>query len=134
MLQAMNTGHDGSLTTVHANSSFDALSRVETLAAMSEVEVPFAVLREQVNAAMELVVQLERGADGARRVVEVAYVTSKRREEYALHPILRYDKDRTRSVGASGGFVRWPLPQELVNRLLQNGQNVPEAFRGGTGA
>ena len=76
MLQAMNTGHEGSLTTVHANGPYDALSRLETLASMSEVDIPFQALRDQVNSAVDLVVQLQRFSDGTRRVTEVGYLTS----------------------------------------------------------
>ena len=71
MLQAMNTGHEGSLTTVHANNAYDALSRMETLATMSDVEVPFAAIRDQVNSAIDLIVQLNRHADGSRRIVQI---------------------------------------------------------------
>ena len=84
MLQAMNTGHEGSLTTVHANNAYDALSRMETLATMSDVEVPFAAIRDQVNSAIHLIVQLNRHADGSRRIVQLAYLMSARREDYKL--------------------------------------------------
>src|SRR6201996_5579369 len=67
MLQAMNNGHDGSLTTVHGNSADDSLVRLETLASMSDVEMPFQALRDQINTAIDVVVQLERSADGKRR-------------------------------------------------------------------
>ena len=72
MLQAMNTGHDGSLATVHANSADDALIRLQTLASMSEVEIPFDALRDQINSAVDVIVQLTRDADGTRRIVEIA--------------------------------------------------------------
>ena len=68
MLQALNTGHDGSMTTVHANGAADALRRIETLALMAEVALPHAAVREQVASALDLVVHLERERDGARRV------------------------------------------------------------------
>ncbi len=74
MLQAMNTGHDGSLSTCHANSPQDALRRVETLVLMGDVELPLAAVREQVVAAIDMVVQLTRGADGTRQVTEVGEV------------------------------------------------------------
>lgn len=83
MLQAMNTGHAGSLATVHANSATDALMRLETLASMSELELPVDVLRDQINGAIDVVIQLNRFPDGSRRVVEIAAVTSRRREAYA---------------------------------------------------
>ena len=74
MLQALNTGHDGSLTTLHANSPEDALRRIETLALMADVALPLAAIRDQIADAIDLVVRQERGADGLRRVVEVAEV------------------------------------------------------------
>jgi pilus assembly protein CpaF len=74
MLQALNTGHDGSLTTAHANSPADALRRVETLALMAGVGLPHAAIREQVSTAIDVVVHQARAADGARRVESVAEV------------------------------------------------------------
>jgi len=72
MLQAMNTGHRGSLTTAHANSAYHALLRLETMALMGGVDLPIAVIREQIHRGIELVVHQERGADGRRRIVEIA--------------------------------------------------------------
>ena len=74
MLQAMNTGHDGSLSTVHANGPTDALRRLETLVLMADVDLPLAAVREQVRAAVDLIVQLRRGPDGERMICEVAEV------------------------------------------------------------
>lgn len=74
MLMALNTGHEGSLTTVHANSPEDALRRVETLALMAGVGLPHAAVREQVASALDVVVHQSRGADGRRRVEAVAEV------------------------------------------------------------
>ncbi|MEO6120946.1 MAG: CpaF family protein, partial [Acidimicrobiales bacterium] len=75
MLQAMNTGHDGSLSTCHANGPLDALRRLETMVLMGAVDLPLAAVRDQVASAVDLVVQVARGAGGARRVVEVAELT-----------------------------------------------------------
>jgi pilus assembly protein CpaF len=74
LLSALNTGHDGALSTVHANSPADALSRLETLALMAGVGLPHAAVAEQVRRGIDLIVHLERRADGARRVVEIAEV------------------------------------------------------------
>ena len=74
LLQALNTGHDGSLSTVHANSPEDALRRVETLALMADVGLPHAAVREQVASAVDLVVHQERTRDGSRAVTSVAEV------------------------------------------------------------
>lgn len=75
MLQAMNTGHEGSLTTVHANSARDALSRLEVMVLMSGVELPVAAIREQIASAVDVIVHQARGRDGVRRIAEVAEVT-----------------------------------------------------------
>ena len=84
MLQAMNTGHDGSLTTVHASAPEDALRRIETMALMAGVDLPHVVVREQVAAAVDLVVHVARGADGARRV---RFVEGQDRDRGALRPL-----------------------------------------------
>ncbi|ROR72668.1 CpaF family protein [Bogoriella caseilytica] len=125
MLQAMNTGHEGSLTTVHANSAIDALARLETLASMSEVELPVSTIRDQINSALDVIIQLERGIDGSRRVVQVAYVTSERREEYKLQPILDFVADPLGPERVvTGRFVPRELPDELVQRLRVAGEPV----------
>jgi pilus assembly protein CpaF len=121
MLQAMNTGHDGSLATVHANSPYDALSRIETLASMSDVEIPFAAIRDQVNNAIDLVAQLARFSDGTRRIVQIACVVSERRESYRLQTLAEFDP-----VGRR--FVRHPAPARLVSALTAAGETLPTGW------
>jgi pilus assembly protein CpaF len=121
MLQAMNTGHEGSLTTVHANGVYDALSRIETLATMSDVEVPFMAVRDQVNSAIDVVVQLARHADGTRRIIQLAYLTSARREDYRLVTLNQFDPIRRT-------FVRHPVPPKLVAALAAAGESLPEGW------
>jgi pilus assembly protein CpaF len=129
MLQAMNTGHEGSLATVHANSAEDALGRLETLASMSELPLPIEVLRDQINSAIDLVVHLERGVDGTRRVAHVAALTSRRREPYRLETVSVFEPE---PLGADrrirGRFVHRPLPEAFMRRLLLRGETVPAAF------
>jgi pilus assembly protein CpaF len=130
MLQAMNTGHEGSMATVHANSSDDAVMRLETLASMSEITIPFEALRDQINAAVDVVVQLSRGADGSRRVTEVAAVASRRREDFALASITTFQPlpigpDRV----LRGQFVQHALPAALADRLHLAGETLPAQFR-----
>jgi pilus assembly protein CpaF len=132
MLQAMNTGHAGSLATVHANSAVDALIRLETLASMSELELPIEVLRDQINNAIDIVVHLNRFPDGSRKVVEIAALTSQRREEYVVRPILEYRHEPlVRGQAVTGRFVPSRLPDELAERLLAGGETVPTAFTDG---
>lgn len=132
MLSAMNTGHEGSLTTIHANSPIEALSRAETLASMSDLELPFAAVQEQVNNAIDIIVQLDRGPTGSRRVSEAVYVASKGREPYRLQPISVFELDDT--VGPNGELhgrhrIR-ALPLALARRLRHTGEEFvvnPEA-------
>lgn len=129
MLQAMNTGHEGSLSTVHANSAEDAMSRVETLASMSDVKIPYEALGAQINGAIDVIVQLERGADGRRRMVEIAAVTSRRREPFRLASLASFEADvlgPDRQV--TGRFAHFPLPADMRERLRRAGELEPEVF------
>lgn len=126
MLQAMNTGHEGSLTTVHANTPDDALSRLETLASMSDVEVPFHALRDQVNSAIDVIVQLNRLADGSRRVVDVSWVSSRRQEDFDLVPLMRYVIDRSDPTKPVGQFEVFDLPERFRHRLLAGGADLTQ--------
>ena len=126
MLQAMNTGHEGSLATVHANSTEDALRRLETLSAMSEVELPFAAVRDQVNAAVDVVVQLLRAPDGTRRTVQVDSLVSRRREEFRLAQIMHFDPEG--GTDGRGGYVRHAVPRGLALKLRQRGEQLPPGW------
>jgi pilus assembly protein CpaF len=87
MLQAMNTGHRGSLTTAHANSAYHALIRLETMALMAGIDLPLAAVREQIRQGIDLVIHQERENDGRRRIVEVAEVDPSTGSGYALRPV-----------------------------------------------
>lgn len=129
MLQAMSTGHDGSLATVHANSAEDALTRLQTLASMSDVEVPFAALHDQINSAVDVLVQLTRFADGARRITEVALLDSHGGEPYRLATVARFDaRPMTADGQVHGAFQYFPMPRRTADRLYLAGQPVPQAF------
>ncbi|MFJ9812024.1 CpaF family protein [Streptomyces sp. NPDC101158] len=129
MLQAMSTGHDGSLATVHANSAEDALMRLQTLASMSEVKVPFEALRDQINSAVDVLVQLTRHPDGTRRVTEIAILASSGRERYLLATVCRFDaRPLTADGRVHGAFAYHPLPRRVAERLYMAGQPIPQAF------
>ena len=129
MLQALNTGHEGSLVTVHANSCDDAIHRLETLATMSDLKIPFEALRDQINSAIHVIVQIDRYADGARRISEVAAVASERREEFRLGTVARFEAD---PIGpdrrVTGRFRHFPLPKGIARHLALQGERVPAAF------
>ncbi|MFF8830361.1 CpaF family protein [Streptomyces sp. NPDC015131] len=129
MLQAMSTGHDGSLATVHANSAEDALMRLQTLGSMSEVEVPFAAIRDQINSAVDVIVQLTRHADGARRLTEIALVDSHGREDYRIVTVCRFAARPLSADGrVHGHFTYHPLPRRAAERLYLAGEAVPPVF------
>ena len=129
MLQAMTTGHEGSVATLHANSTDDAIVRLETLASMSELNIPFEALRDQINSAIHVIVQLERGPDGGRRLVEIAAVASKRREPFRLAAVGSFQPN---PIGpdhtVTGTFKHFPLPADLAARMRLAGEQVPNAF------
>ncbi|MFC0600164.1 CpaF family protein [Streptomyces palmae] len=132
MLQAMSTGHDGSLATVHANSAEDALMRLQTLASMSEVGIPYQALRDQINSAVDCVVQLARHPDGSRRISEIALLDSHGHQEYRIATVCRFE---AQPMGADravrGRFAHFPLPERAVRRLLLANEPVPPAFGAG---
>ncbi|MDB5095102.1 MAG: type secretion system protein [Candidatus Eremiobacteraeota bacterium] len=99
MLQAMNTGHDGSLTTVHANTARDALSRIETMVLMAGFDLPVRAIREQVAGAVDLVVQVSRLRDGSRRVIGVSEVVGMEGDVVTMQELVRYNQ---RGVDAQG--------------------------------
>jgi len=130
MLQALNTGHEGSLVTVHANSADDALYRLETLATMSDLHVPHAALREYINSAIHVVIQIDRGADGLRRLVEVAVVASRRGEPFRLQTAMRFESDPLGSDRQVRGiWHHYALPERIATHLKLAGVDVPAAFQ-----
>jgi pilus assembly protein CpaF len=92
MLQAMNTGHDGSLTTLHANTPRDAISRLETMTLMSGLDLPVRVIREQVASAVDLIVQQSRLRDGARKVTQVTEVAGMEGDTVVLTDIFKFEQ------------------------------------------
>ncbi|MFF9866220.1 CpaF family protein [Streptomyces sp. NPDC013953] len=129
MLQAMSTGHDGSLATVHANSAEDALMRLQTLGSMSEVEIPFVAIKDQINSAVDVIVQLTRSADGARRITEIAVVDSHGREEYRIVTVCRFRAQPMTADGRiHGHFEYFPLPRRTAERLYMKGEAIPAAY------
>ncbi len=132
MLQAMNTGHEGSLATIHANTAEDALLRFETLCTMSETVLPVSTLRDQINSAIDCVVQLSRMPDGTRRVTEVVLLVSRHREEYQMHPVFEFVPDPWIGQGRVTGSVRYHgLPHVYAERIRLTGLELPPEFRAG---
>ena len=122
MLQAMDTGHEGSLTTVHANSATDALSRLETLSSMSDVTLPVETVRDQINGAIDIIIQLERDSTGMSRVSTIEAVTSRHRENYATSLMMRYVHSARRHQGY---FEFHGISQAMADRIQQHGLQLP---------
>jgi pilus assembly protein CpaF len=106
MLQAMNTGHDGSLTTAHANSPRDLLSRLEVMTLMAGMDLPLAAVREQIASAVNLIVQQARFPCGARRIVVIAEVTGTESGRIQTQDLFRYERLPTQLQGQQAGAFR----------------------------
>jgi len=106
MLQAMNTGHDGSMTTIHANSCRDALSRLEQMIGMARIDIPLRSMRSQIASALQVVVQLQRMSDGRRRLISVQEITGMEGEVVTMHEIFRFKRLSTSPDGIIQGEFR----------------------------
>jgi pilus assembly protein CpaF len=106
MLQAMNTGHDGSLSTVHSNSARDALARVETMVLMAGIDLPVRAIREQVSSALDAVVHLERLEDGSRRVTSISEVQRMESDVITMQELFKFQIDEVTADGKIVGALR----------------------------
>lgn len=127
MLQAMNTGHDGSLSTVHANAPRDALARLETMVLMAGFDLPTRAIREQIASALNIIVQLERFRDGSRRISHVTEVVGMEGDVITLQDIYRYDYN-TMSLVPTG------IRPEFIVKLGQRGVALPPGLFGAADA
>ena len=129
MLQAMNTGHDGSLTTVHSNSPRDAVARLETLCLMAGMDLPIMVIRTQIASAVHLFVQQARLKDGSRNVTQVTEVQGMEGESVVLQDIFIYRTPGQKETGYSheGGGDLEPtgFRPKFVDQFKQYGFNLP---------
>jgi pilus assembly protein CpaF len=125
MMQAMNTGHDGSISTVHANSARDALSRLETMMLMAGINLPERALREQVASALDVIVQLTRLSDGSRKVVEFAEVTGMEGTTITTQTIFKFDQRGVENGKVIGEFVATGVMPSFMDRLERHGFRIP---------
>ena len=126
MLQAMNTGHDGSLTTIHANTPRDALSRLETMVAMANLNLPENAIRRQIASAIDLVIQISRLSDGTRKIISVAEITGMEGEVVTMQEIFAFRKKGIRENGeVFGDFEPTGVRPKFAERLLVAGIHLP---------
>jgi pilus assembly protein CpaF len=129
MLQAMNTGHDGSLTTIHANSPRDALSRLETMVAMSNLNLPDSAIRRQIASAIDVVIQVSRMSDGTRKVFAIAEITGMEGEIVTMQDIFVFRKRGIRENGeVIGDFMPTGIRPKFAERLVVAGIALPIAM------
>src|SRR5271155_3577044 len=126
MLQAMNTGHDGSLATIHANSPRDALARLETMVAMASLNIPDNATRRQISSALDVVVQVGRLADGTRKVTAIAEIVGMEGDVVTMQDIFVYRKRGVRENGeVLGEFIPTGIRPKFAEKLLVSGIQLP---------
>jgi len=132
MLQAMNTGHDGSLTTVHANTPRDALTRIETMIAMGATNLPERAMRQQISSAINVVVQQTRLSDGSRRVTTISEITGMEGDIITMQDVFIFEKTGLSPEGkVTGRFRATGVRPKCWERLKAAGINLPpEMFSG----
>jgi len=129
MLQAMNTGHDGSLTTIHANTPRDALSRLETMVAMTSLNIPDTAIRRQIASAIDVVVQVSRLSDGTRKVLNLAEITGMEGDVVSMQDIFTFRKRGIRENGeVLGEFVPTGVRPRFAEKLLVSGIQLPSSM------
>jgi pilus assembly protein CpaF len=126
MLQAMNTGHEGSMTTVHANTARDALSRLEVTVSMAGFEIPIRALRQQIASALHLVVQVQRMMGGRRKVTSVSEITGMEGDQIQMHELFGYEQTGVDEAGhATGRFIATGIRPRVIQRIEHAGMRLP---------
>jgi pilus assembly protein CpaF len=131
MLQAMNTGHEGSMTTVHANTPRDAIARIETLITMSGIDLPLKALRQQISSAVDLIIQAGRLQGGKRRVTYITEIVGMEQDTIVMQDIYRYMQEGLDENGkAKGRFEATGVRPSFMDKLESAGVRLPSsAFR-----
>lgn len=132
MLQAMNTGHDGSLTTLHANTPRDALSRLETMVLMAGMDLPSRAIRDQITSAVDLIIQISRFKDGSRKVVNITEVVGMEGDTVTLQDLFTYDVSGDAGPLSKSGLRSTGVRPRFGDALAMHGVTLPAAlFTGG---
>ena len=131
MLQAMNTGHEGSMTTLHANTPRDAIARIETMITMAGFELPLKAMRQQIASAVDLIIQANRLQGGVRKITHITEIIGMEQETVVMQDIYQYVQDGIDENGrAVGRFEATGIRPTFMDRLEQAGVRLPaSAFR-----
>jgi len=129
MLQAMNTGHEGSMATIHANTTRDALSRLESMVAMSNLNLPERTVRQQISSAISIVVQVSRLSDGSRRVISISEITGMEENVISMHEIFSFQRKGISPDGkVIGAFQPSRIRPKFLERLRVSGIMLPASM------
>jgi pilus assembly protein CpaF len=129
MLQAMTTGHDGSLTTIHANDARDALSRLEMLVGMAGYDLPLWFIHRRINAAIDIIVHCARLSGGVRKVVQVSEVTGVESDSLSMHDIFAFEQTGIGEDGrAAGEFRATGIRPQCRDRMRSRGIDLPTSL------
>ena len=129
MLQAMNTGHDGSMTTIHANSPRDALGRIENMIGMSGIELPLKVVRANISSALNLIVQVTRMTDGMRRMVSITEIVGMEGDVVTMQEIFKFNRQATDNSGRIiGRYGATGIRSSFTDRFRQWGYDLPASL------
>jgi pilus assembly protein CpaF len=131
MLQAMNTGHDGSLTTIHSNSPRDTLRRIETMVLMAGLELPLKAVREQLASAIDLIVHMGRLRDGTRKVVKVSEVQGMEGESVVMQDLFTYEQTGIQNGRVIGSLKSTGLRPKFADKFEINNIELPPDIFGG---
>ena len=125
MLQAMNTGHDGSLTTAHSNTPRDTLARIETMTLMAGMDLPLRAIREQIASAIHVIVHLDRLADGKRKITQVSEVQGMEGDVIVMQDIFRYVQTGFQNGRVEGYFTAMGIRPTFMEKIETAGINLP---------
>lgn len=131
MLQAMNTGHEGSITTLHANSSEDAINRLETMMLMNDMELPVYAIRNYIEKAIDIVIQIERLSDGKRKITSISEVIGLKDDKVALREIFSFKEEGVSDQGSvMGEFIVYKHTPKVYDRIKRKGIVLENMFGG----
>jgi len=130
MLQAMNTGHDGSMTTAHSNSPRDTLTRVETMALMAGMELPVRAIREQISSAIDLVIHQERMRDGTRKIVNITEVSGMEGDVITMTDLFLFEQSGYDDGKVMGRLRPTGLRPKFIDKIEASGIHLPASIFG----
>ena len=129
MMQAMNTGHEGSITTLHANSPVDAINRLETMLLMNDMDLPIPAIRGYIENAIDLIVQIDRLSDGKRKITSISEIAGLKNNEIIIKEIFAYKQQGLSEDGlVKGEFVVYNYIPKVYDKIKRKGIKLVDIF------